>query len=212
MWNKYYSNFKCWAVLYCVLAYSAVLCRAMACSGVLWRALACSGMLCCALLCRTQVLDNRNPLADNRTDITWIIFKNSSALMYIFLKLFVHELLYKFIDSIDLKWCIGHWFTHPVIKKMVLTSEINIIATSSAELCSAVFWRALACSGVLWRALAFSGVLWSALLWSGVLCCVLACSAVFWRALVCSGVLWRALACSAVLCCAEIKCRTKELK
>jgi hypothetical protein len=31
---------------------------------VLWR----------ALLCRTQVLDNRNPLPDNRTQITWIIF------------------------------------------------------------------------------------------------------------------------------------------
>jgi hypothetical protein len=35
----------------------------------------------------------------------------------IFLKLFFHELLYELIDSIDLKWCIGHQFTHPVIKK-----------------------------------------------------------------------------------------------
>jgi hypothetical protein len=69
-----------------------------------------------AILCRTQVLDNRNPLHDKRTQITWIILKNSSAVMCVFLKLFVHELLYKFIDSIDLKWCIGHWFTHPVIK------------------------------------------------------------------------------------------------
>jgi hypothetical protein len=34
--------------------------------------------------------------------------KNSSAVMCVFLKLFVHELLYEFIDSIDLKWCIGH--------------------------------------------------------------------------------------------------------
>jgi hypothetical protein len=31
---------------------------------------------------------------------------------------------------------------------MVLTREINIIATSSGELCSAVLYRALACSGV----------------------------------------------------------------
>ncbi len=61
---------------------------------------------------------------------------------------------------------------------MVLTCEINIIATSSAELYSAVLWRALACSGVLWRALACSGMLW--------------------RALLCSGVLWRALLYSAV--------------
>jgi hypothetical protein len=37
---------------------------------------------------------------------------------------------------------------------MVLTREINIIATSSVELYSAVFYRALVCSGVLWRALA----------------------------------------------------------
>jgi hypothetical protein len=28
--------------------------------------------------------------------------------MCVFLKLFVRDLLYKFIDSIDLKWCIGH--------------------------------------------------------------------------------------------------------
>jgi hypothetical protein len=35
---------------------------------------------------------------------------------------------------------------------MVLTSEKNIIATSSAELFSAVLYRTLACSGVLWRA------------------------------------------------------------
>jgi hypothetical protein len=36
---------------------------------------------------------------------------------------------------------------------MVLTSEKNIKATSSAELFSAVLYRALACTGVLWRAL-----------------------------------------------------------
>jgi hypothetical protein len=42
--------------------------------------------------------------------------------------------------------------------KIVLTSEKNIIATSSAELFSAVLYRALVCSGVLWRALACSGV------------------------------------------------------
>jgi hypothetical protein len=42
---------------------------------------------------------------------------------------------------------------------MVLKSEKNIIATSSAELFSNVFYRALACNGVLWRALACSGLL-----------------------------------------------------
>jgi hypothetical protein len=47
----------------------------------------------------------------------------------IFLKLFLHELIYEFIDSIDLKWCIRHRFTHSVIKKFVLTREIIIIAT-----------------------------------------------------------------------------------
>jgi hypothetical protein len=49
----------------------------------------------------------------------------------IFLKLFLHELIYELIDSIDLKWCIIHWFTHSVIKKLVLTREIIIIATSN---------------------------------------------------------------------------------
>jgi high-affinity K+ transport system ATPase subunit B len=58
-------------------------------------------------------------------------------------------------------------------KKMVLTSEKNIIATSSSELLSAVLYRALMCTGVIWRDLACSGVLW--------------------RALACTGVLWRAL-------------------
>jgi hypothetical protein len=70
--------------------------------------------------------------------------------------------------------------------KMVLTSEKNIIATSSAELFFAVLYRALACSGVLLRALAFSGVHWRAL----------ACTGVLWRALACTGVLWCELACS----------------
>jgi hypothetical protein len=37
---------------------------------------------------------------------------------------------------------------------MVLKSEKNIIATSSAELFSNVQWRAMACNGVLWRDLA----------------------------------------------------------
>jgi hypothetical protein len=46
---------------------------------------------------------------------------------------------------------------------MVLTSEKNILATSSAELFSDVLLRALACTGVLWRDLACSGVLWLAL-------------------------------------------------
>jgi hypothetical protein len=64
---------------------------------------------------------------------------------------------------------------------MVLTSEKNIIATSSAELFSAVLYRALACSGVHWRALA------------------------------CSGVHWRALACTGVLCYAELKCLIMEI-
>jgi hypothetical protein len=59
--------------------------------------------------------------------------------MCVFLKLFVHELLYKFFDSIDLKWWRG------------------------------VLWRALACIGVIWRALACCGVRWLALACSGVL-------------------------------------------
>jgi hypothetical protein len=79
-------------------ACSGVHWRAPACFGVLWRALACTGDLWRAWLCRTQVLDNRTPPPD----------KNSSASMCVFLKLFVHELLYKFIVSIDFKWCIGH--------------------------------------------------------------------------------------------------------
>jgi hypothetical protein len=49
----------------------------------------------------------------------------------IFLKLFLHELIYEFIDSIDLILCIRHRFTHSVIKKLVLTREIIIIATSN---------------------------------------------------------------------------------
>jgi hypothetical protein len=84
---------------------------------------------------------------------------------------------------------------------MVLTSEINIIATSSAELFSGVIWRALACSGVLWRARASIGMLW----------CELGYSGVHWRALACSGVHWRALACSGLLCYAELKCLTIEI-
>ena len=71
---------------------------------------------------------------------------------------------------------------------MVITREINIIETSSAELFSAVlyrFWRALAGSGVHWLALTCSGVLWRAL----------ACIGVHWRALACIGVHWRALTC-----------------
>jgi hypothetical protein len=48
----------------------------------------------------------------------------------IFQKLFLHELIYEFNDSIDLIWCIRHLFTHSVIKKLVLTREIIIIATS----------------------------------------------------------------------------------
>jgi hypothetical protein len=68
-------------------------------------------------------------------------------------------------------------------KKMVLTRKKKIIATLSAELFSAVLYRALACTGVLWRALACSGVNWRAL----------ACTGVLWRALACSGVHWRAL-------------------
>jgi hypothetical protein len=66
---------------------------------------------------------------------------------------------------------------------MVLTSEKNIIATSSAELFSAVLYHALACTGVLWRALASSVVHWRAL----------ACIDVLWRALASTGVHWRAL-------------------
>ena len=36
--------------------------------------------------------------------------------MNIFLKLFLHELLYELIDSIDLKCCTRHRLTYPVIK------------------------------------------------------------------------------------------------
>jgi hypothetical protein len=88
-------------VLWRALACIDLLWRELACSGgidVLLRALACSVVLWRALLCRTQVLDNRNPLPDKRTQITFIIFKNSSAVICVFLKLFVHDLLYKFID------------------------------------------------------------------------------------------------------------------
>jgi hypothetical protein len=36
--------------------------------------------------------------------------------MNIFLKLFLHELLYELIDSIDWKCCTRHRLTYPVIK------------------------------------------------------------------------------------------------
>ena len=82
--------------------------------------------------------------------------------------------------------------------KMVLKIEKNIIATSSAELFSAVLYLALAYIDVLWRKLKCSGVQWRALACTGVLWRALACSGVHWRALVRIGVLWRALACSGV--------------
>jgi hypothetical protein len=177
-----------------------------------------------ALLWKNQVLDNRTLLPDKRTQITWKILKNSSALMCVFLKLFVHELPYKFIDSIDLKCCIGHWFTHPKLKNgfnmknkyysNFKCSAVRALAFSGlhwrALACSVVLWRALSCSGVLCRALSCSGVLWCPLACNGVLWFALACtgvlwralawSSVLWRALACSGVRWRALACSGVLC------------
>jgi hypothetical protein len=56
-----------------------VLLRALACFGVHLRALACSGVLWRSLAC----ID---------------VLKNSKAVMCVFLKLFVHDLLYKFID------------------------------------------------------------------------------------------------------------------
>ena len=63
-----------------------------------------------------------------------IIIANSNFmgnfLWTIFLKLFLHELIYEFIDLIELICCIGHRFTHSLIKKLVLTREIIIIATS----------------------------------------------------------------------------------
>jgi hypothetical protein len=49
----------------------------------------------------------------------------------IFLKLFLHELIYELIDSIEWIWCIRHRYTLSVIKKLVLTREIIIIATSN---------------------------------------------------------------------------------
>jgi hypothetical protein len=65
--------------------------RALACIDVLLRALACSGVLWRALLCKTQVLDNRNTLPEK-------FETRKSAVMCVFLKHFVHDLLYKFID------------------------------------------------------------------------------------------------------------------
>jgi hypothetical protein len=53
-------------------------------------------------------------------------------------------------------------------KKRVLTSEKNIIATSSAELFSNVFYLALAYNGVLWLALACIDIIWRALACFGV--------------------------------------------
>jgi hypothetical protein len=58
---------------------------------------------------------------------TWKFLGN--FLWTIFLKLFLHELIDEFIDSIDLIWCIRHRFTLSIIKKLVLTREIMIIAT-----------------------------------------------------------------------------------
>jgi hypothetical protein len=49
----------------------------------------------------------------------------------VFLKLFLHELTYELIDSIDFICCNRHRFTRCVIKKIVLTREIIIIATSN---------------------------------------------------------------------------------
>ena len=58
--------------------------------------------------------------------------------MSFFLKLFVHDLLYKFIDSIS----------HAAF---VLWRALA---------CTGELWRALTCSGVHWHALACSGVNW----------------------------------------------------
>jgi hypothetical protein len=52
---------------------------------------------------------------------------------------------------------------------MILTSEKKFIATSSAELFSAVLYRALACTEVHRRALACFGVHLRALAFTGVL-------------------------------------------
>ncbi len=46
----------------------------------------------------------------------------------IFLKLFLQEWIYEFIDSIDFIWCNRHRFTRSVIKKLLFTREIIIIA------------------------------------------------------------------------------------
>jgi hypothetical protein len=55
------------------------------------------------------------------------------AVLCIFLKLFLHELLYEFIDSIDLKWCIRHRLTYPVRKKCFVRETINIAPSNSFE-------------------------------------------------------------------------------
>jgi hypothetical protein len=91
-----------------------------------------------------------------------MIEKHDVTVLCIFLKLFLLELLYEFIDSIDLKWCIRHWFTHTVFLKMVLTSDINIIATSSAWRSSTRAARARTCC-TPWRTLANLGEPWRTL-------------------------------------------------
>jgi hypothetical protein len=90
----YWRALACTGVLWRALACSGVLWLALACIDVLLRALACSGVLCYAEL-KCLTIEINYP-------------KNSSAVMCVFLKLFVHDLLYKFIDKIDLKLCIGH--------------------------------------------------------------------------------------------------------
>jgi hypothetical protein len=45
--------------------------------------------------------------------------------MCVFLKLFGHDLLYKFIDSIELKWCIGHVEAIGFRNSMVAVAKAN---------------------------------------------------------------------------------------
>ena len=136
--------------------------------------------------------------------------------MCVFLKLFVRDLLYKFIDSIDLKWCIGRFEMvygdlHILYLKIGFNkwnkyySNFKFWAVVCCTLpCTGVHWRALACSGVLWCALACIDVLWRALACSGVHWRALACTGVLWCELACSGVHWRALGWIGVLWCESV--------
>jgi hypothetical protein len=74
-------------VLLRALACSGVNWRALACTGVLWRALSCSGVQCYAEL-KCLTIEIHYPTIELKN---LMIFKNSNAVMCVFLKLFVHD-------------------------------------------------------------------------------------------------------------------------